>query len=291
MPARSIKVSAHRTITADMPSSSLAEATVAALPLGHSRPPHIPPAMPRTSSILLGAIALFASIAACARSDATPAASAGPAAGGTSVATTAAGAPQPRDAGTTGGLTDSVSTAADRGRIRGAGTASVWLVEVSDFQCPYCKQWHDQSFAAIDREFVQTGKVRLAYLNFPLSSIHKNARAASEAAMCASVQDKFWPLHESLFTTQPRWATMDNPIPVFDSLAVAAGANAASWRQCMTSHATLPLIEADRDRSSRAGVQSTPTFFIGDRKLEGAYPVDSFRVAIEAAIAKARGPK
>jgi len=247
--------------------------------------------MPRTSSILLGAITLVASIAACARSDAIPPANAGAAAGGRSVATTAAGAPQPRDAGTTGGLTDSVSTAADRGRIRGAGTAPVWLVEVSDFQCPYCKQWHDQSFAAIDREFVQTGKVRLAYLNFPLVSIHKNARAASEAAMCASVQDKFWPLHESLFTSQPRWAAMDNPMPVFDSLAVAAGANAAAWRQCMTSHATLPLIEADRDRSSRAGVQSTPTFFIGDRKLEGAYPVDSFRVAIEAAIAKARGPK
>jgi len=59
----------------------------------------------------------------------------------------------------------------------------------------------------------------------------------------------------------------------------------------MTSHATAPLIDADRDRSSSAGVQSTPTFFIGDRKLEGAYPVDSFRVAIEAAIAKARGGK
>ena len=262
-----------------------------ALSLGDSRPPHIPPAMPRTSSILLGTLALVVSMTACARSEATPAANAGPATSGATGATTGASAPQPRDAGTTGGLTDSVSTAADRGRIRGAGTAPIWLVEVSDFQCPYCKQWHDQSFATIDREFVQTGKVRLAYLNFPLSSIHKNARAASETAMCASVQGKFWPLHESLFTTQPRWAALENPMPVFDSLAVAAGANAASWRQCMTSHATLPLIEADRDRSSRAGVQSTPTFFIGDRKLEGAYPVDSFRVAIEAAIAKARGPK
>jgi protein-disulfide isomerase len=59
----------------------------------------------------------------------------------------------------------------------------------------------------------------------------------------------------------------------------------------MTSHATAPLIDADHERSSGAGVQSTPTFFIGDRKLEGAYPVDSFRVAIEAAIAKARGTK
>jgi protein-disulfide isomerase len=189
------------------------------------------------------------------------------------------------------GLTDSLSAAADRGRIRGAEGAPIWLIEVSDFQCPYCKQWHDESFAAIDREFVQTGKVRLAYLNYPLTSIHRNARAASEAAMCASVQGKFWELHQSLFTAQEKWAALQNPVPAFDSLAVAAGVQPAAWRSCMSSHATAPLIDADVDRSSRAGVRSTPTFFIGDRKLEGAYPVDSFRVAIDAAIAKARGTK
>ena len=57
----------------------------------------------------------------------------------------------------------------------------------------------------------------------------------------------------------------------------------------MSSHATAPIIDADRERSTSAGVQSTPTFFVGDRKLEGAYPADSFRVAIAAAIARARG--
>jgi protein-disulfide isomerase len=230
---------------------------------------------------LLGVLVLASTLAACARSEATPA--------GQSAAARAA-APS---AGTLrpGGLPDSVSSAADRGRIRGAENAPIWLVEVSDFQCPYCKQWHDESFAAIDREYVQTGKVRFAYLNFPLGSVHKNARAAAEAAMCASGQGKFWPLHESLYGTQPRWAGLANPVPMFDSLAVAAGVNPAAWRQCMTSHATVPLIDADHDRSSNAGVQSTPTFFVGDQKIEGVLPVSSFRVAIEAAIAKARGGK
>ena len=186
------------------------------------------------------------------------------------------------------GLTDSISAAADRGRIRGAATAPVWLIEISDFQCPYCKQWHDESFATIDREYVQTGKVRIAYLNFPLSSIHVNARAAAEAAMCASVQGKFWPLHESLFATQTSWENAPNPVPAFDSLAVAAGVEPTAWRSCMSTHATAKLIDADHDRSSRAGVQSTPSFFIGDRALAGAYPVDTFRVAIDAALAKAR---
>jgi protein-disulfide isomerase len=236
--------------------------------------------MPRLSALLAGTLAFIA--AACARSDATPASHTA-AAGGVVTAT--------GSAGMAGNLKDSVSAAADRGRIRGAESAPIWLVEVSDFQCPYCKQWHDQSFEAIDREYVQTGKVRLAYLNFPLSSIHPNARGAAEAAMCASVQGKFWPLHQSLFVTQPQWAGTDKPMAKFDSLAVAAGVNAVAWRQCVASHATAPLIDADRERSSAAGVQSTPTFFIGDRKLEGAYPVDSFRVAIDAAIAKARGTK
>jgi protein-disulfide isomerase len=239
--------------------------------------------MPLLSTRLVGALAAAVLAVGCSRSDATPAGQTAAAAGSVTSASSTGGM--------TGGLTDSVSMAADRGRIRGAESAPIWLVEISDFQCPYCKQWHDQSFAAIDKEYVQTGKVRLAYLNFPLASIHRNARAAAEAAMCASVQGRFWELHESLFRTQERWAEVENPVPAFDSLAVAAGVSAAPWRQCMTSHATIPLIDADHDRSGSAGVRSTPTFFIGDRKLEGAYPVDSFRVAIEAAIAKARGAK
>jgi protein-disulfide isomerase len=239
--------------------------------------------MLRSLARLVPVLLLGSWLGACARSEATPAGQTATSAGLVTA--------KPASAGLASGLTDSVSAAADRGRIRGAETAPIWFVEVSDFQCPFCKQWHDQSFAAIDRDYVQTGKVRLAYLNFPLASIHKNARAAAEAAMCASVQDKFWPLHESLFDAQERWAGLDNPVPVFDSLAVAAGVNQAAWRHCMTSHATIPLIEADQDRSSSAGVGPTPTFFIADQKIEGAAPLATFRTAIDAAIAKARGGK
>ena len=246
-------------------------------------PPHIPASMTRSQLVrLFGASVAAATLVACARTDAAPASPPGGSASGevsTSVRSTA---------GMSAGLTDSVSAAADRGRIRGSASAPVWFIEISDFQCPFCKQWHDASFAAIDREYVQTGKVRLAYLNFPLSSIHPNARAAAEAAMCASVQDRFWPLHESLFATQNVWEAQANPLPTFDSLAVAAGVNAPAWRSCMSSHATAKLIDADRDRSASSGVQSTPTFFVGSRKLEGAYPLEAFRMAIDSALATAK---
>jgi protein-disulfide isomerase len=185
---------------------------------------------------------------------------------------------------------DSMSARADRARIRGSESAQVWLVEISDFQCPFCKQWHDETFAKIDQEYVKSGKVRLAYLNFPLSRIHKNAQAAAEAAMCAGVQGKFWELHESLFETQPKWAELKSPMAVFDSLARAAKVEPKGWSSCMSTHATAKLIQADRDRSTQAGVESTPTFFIGDRALAGAYPVDTFRVVLDQAIAKAKAP-
>jgi protein-disulfide isomerase len=185
-------------------------------------------------------------------------------------------------------LIDSISTIADKARIRGSATAPVWLVEISDFQCPFCKEWHDKSFAIIDREYVKTGKVRLAYLNFPLARIHPNAQAAAEAAMCAGVQGKFWELHSSLFDTQAKWAPLKSPLEMFESLARAAGVEPKAWNSCMSTHATAKVIEADRDRSARAGVESTPTFFIGDRAFAGAHPIDSFRVAIDQALAKAK---
>jgi protein-disulfide isomerase len=232
---------------------------------------------PRIPTLLgvLTAIALAsAGLSGCARKEENPA----PATPQPSAGTSAAAAPSGSTA-----ITDQ----ADRGRIRGGEGAKVWLVEISDFQCPYCKQWHDEVFAAIDKEYVQTGKVRLAYLNFPLSSIHPNARAAAEAAMCASVQGKFWELHESLFATQPAWHVQKDPMPTFDSLAVAAKVDPAAWRSCMSTHATAKLIDADVARSTTSGVQSTPSFFIGSRAMAGAYPADSFRVALDQELAKA----
>ena len=174
---------------------------------------------------------------------------------------------------------------ADSGRIRGSSAATVWLVMASDFQCPYCKMWHDESFAAIVRDYVATGKIRMAYVNLPLESIHKHAREAAEAAMCASVQGRFWEMHDALFASQDAWHELPDARPTFDSLATSNVKDIAAWRSCTATHATASLIDADRDRLSRAGVQSTPTFFIGGQKIEGAAKLDVFRQAIEKALA------
>jgi len=175
---------------------------------------------------------------------------------------------------------------ADHARTMGRAAAPLWVVEVSDFQCPFCRRWHDDSYQAIKHEYVDTGKIRLAYVNFPLPT-HKNAWPAAEAAMCAAAYDHFWPMHDALFTTQDRWESSANPQPFFDSLAVAAGVPAADFKQCVAQHAVRPLIEADVDRATDAGVESTPTFLIGGATIHGAQPTATFRQTIDAALARA----
>ncbi len=161
------------------------------------------------------------------------------------------------------------------------------MIVVSDFQCPYCKQWHDQTYPALLNEYVKTGKVRVAYVNYPLA-MHAQARPTAEAAMCAGAQGKFWQMHDAIFATQARWSRLPSADTVFAGLARGVGLEMSAWRRCMSSHAMMPLIEADRDRAVQAGVNSTPSFFIGTTQISGAYPADSFRVAIDSALARAR---
>ncbi len=187
--------------------------------------------------------------------------------------------------------TDPRVARADSARIRGSASAPVWLIEVSDYQCPFCKQWHDDVFPTIIRDYVETGKVRLAYVNFPLG-MHPNAPITAEATMCAGAQgpEKYWRYHDLVFDTQERWAPLPDARPVLDSLAIQAGLDTAEFANCLDSHLMRPLVEADISRMKAAGVGPTPTFFVGDTKIEGAQPVELFREVIEAALAAAGSP-
>jgi protein-disulfide isomerase len=182
---------------------------------------------------------------------------------------------------------DSNITRADLARIQGSPTAPLWVIEVSDFQCPYCKQWHDETYSAFLDQYVRSGKVRLAYVNFPLG-IHAHAWPAAEAAMCAGAQNKFWPMHDSLFATQGRWENGADPGATFDSLARATGLDMTRWRECVQSGKMRPLIQADHDRAQQAGVGATPSFIIGDKLLAGAQPLSDMQRVIDSALVKSK---
>ena len=195
---------------------------------------------------------------------------------------------QPATSATRG---DSLLGLADAARIQGSATAPIWVVEVSDFQCPFCKTWHDSVYDAFRREFVTPGTVRFAYINYPLPN-HANAMPAAEAAMCAGAQGKFWEMHDGLFERQHEWAHVPNASAVFDSVARSKGIDVAGMRRCIESGAVRSLIRADVDRAQETGVQGTPSFLIGgDVLLRGMQPLENLRRAIAAKLPGPQRPR
>ncbi|MEX2180858.1 MAG: thioredoxin domain-containing protein [Gemmatimonadaceae bacterium] len=194
--------------------------------------------------------------------------------------------PPPEVAATTDSLRQGVISRADLGRIKGGDRAPVWVVVVSDFQCPFCKRWHDETAPRIEREYVRSGKVRVAYLNFPIAT-HRNAQPAHELAMCGAEQDRFWPVADALFATQASWKGRGDAVAYFDSLARTLPLDHDRLQRCLADGHTRPLISADYQRSVRVGIGSTPSFFIGGRTIIGAQPYEVFAHAIEAALADA----
>jgi protein-disulfide isomerase len=233
-------------------------------------------------------LALLACLAACRPSDGAARTLPGSASATTPAAATASPAPATASGPVDSLREDSLLRRADAGRIQGSATAPVWLVEISDFQCPYCKQWHDEVYPAIKRDYIDRGIVRMAYVHLPLS-IHPNAPAAAEASLCAAAEGRFWPVHDMIFKAQTTWASLANPGPFLDSLVLAAGVDAPRYRDCMRSQVMRRVITGDRQRATSAGVRSTPVFFIGDVPIEGLAPLDAYRQAIERARARAAG--
>lgn len=142
---------------------------------------------------------------------------------------------------------------------KGNSSSKMIIIEFSDFQCPACKAALPVIDAVLDRH-----GVALYYRNFPLP-IHENSMTAAEAAECANEQGKFWQYHDILFQNQER---LDK-----ESLKVYAGQlglDAAQFNRCLDSHKYRNEIEKDFQDGKRLGVGGTPTFFINNRKVEGA---------------------
>ena len=178
------------------------------------------------------------------------------------------------------------------GRIKGSPTARVTVYEMSDFQCPYCRQFALETFPSLDSAYIATGKVRWAFINFPLTSVHQNAVAAAEIALCAAKQDKFWPMHDLLYRHQAVWAPLKEPAAFLLSLADSAHLSKPALLACAKAPATDEEVRADAEGASRAGAESTPTFYIEGGLLVGAQPLPVFRQVLDSVVAsKAKASK
>ena len=161
--------------------------------------------------------------------------------------------------------------------IRGAAEAPVTIVEFSDFECPFCKQTNPTLKQLLER---YPGKVRLAYRDFPLDSIHPQARRSAEAARCARDQGKFWEYHDVLFTQSPQLALED-----LRRYAVQVGLDVTKFDGCLAAGVHKATVQRDLDEGNRLGVTGTPAFFINGRTLTGAQPLEAFARLIEQELA------
>ena len=168
-------------------------------------------------------------------------------------------------------------------RTKGLATAPLTIYELSDFQCPYCRRQALEVLPTIEKEFIATGKVRWIFLNFPITQLHANASAAAEFAMCAAKIDKFWPVHDLLFTYQEKWAPLKDPGPFLITLADSAGIPRDDLTGCLQNRETRDLVQAEAEGAAKSGVSSTPTVYIeGVGMLRGAAPLEAYRQILDS---------
>jgi protein-disulfide isomerase len=139
----------------------------------------------------------------------------------------------------------------------GSLPASVVMVELADYECPFCRQYHEQVFPQIKARYIDTGKVRYVLRDLPLD-IHAQAFAAAEAARCAGAQGRFWPMRAAL-SDNFRQLSPER----FAALAGEVGLARASFEACLREHRFAAAIRADVADALAARIYSTPSFVIG----------------------------
>jgi protein-disulfide isomerase len=171
--------------------------------------------------------------------------------------------------------------------ILGSPSARVVLLEYSDFQCPFCGKFARDVFPEVKSEFIDTGRIRVAFRQFPLG-IHKQAIPAAKAALCAADSGRFWEMHERLFEEGARLLPKD-----LRDYAVGVGVSRSVFEECMDRIGST-RIDQDIESGRAIGVTGTPAFLVGvvegdnsirvvDR-LSGTAPVEVFRAMIQKAI-------
>jgi protein-disulfide isomerase len=147
------------------------------------------------------------------------------------------------------------------------GQPKIALIEFSDFQCPYCAQYAQETYPQLETEFIRPGLVSYVFRHFPLSN-HAHAFTASEAAECAGRQGQYLAMRSSLFGNQR--ALMP---PRLLDYAAGIGLNREAFQECLAQGLAKAQVKADMGEGERLGVKSTPTFFVGEVKPDGRITV------------------
>lgn len=176
--------------------------------------------------------------------------------------------------------------------VVGTPTATVTLVEFTDYQCPFCSRHVKNTHPQIAKEYIETGKIRFVSLDMPLENIHEDAFVAAQAAHCADDQGKYWEMHDRLF---------ENPraIRPLDSHAEAIGLDVEPFNTCISSEKYAAAVRKDMAEAKKAGASGTPSFVVaktdpsdptkvtGIAFLRGAKAFEAFKTELDRALEEA----
>lgn len=168
---------------------------------------------------------------------------------------------------------------------KGDLNAPVIIEEFSDYQCPYCARWAEQTFPSLLANQIAAGEVMLVYYDFPLNNIHPQAAAAANAARCAGEQDiaAYWQMHDILFGRVNEWSN-NNANATFVRYGEEIELDIADFQECVQSNRYGQAVQADLELGNIRGVSSTPSFFLNEQILVGAHPTETFDQAITALL-------
>ena len=161
--------------------------------------------------------------------------------------------------------------------VLGSDKAPVTIIEYASMTCPHCAHFSTDTFPELQKRYIDTGKVRYIFREFPLDPL---SAAGFMLARCAG-KDKFMPVVETLFAKQPDWM-VQKPIEPLRAIAKQFGFTEQSFDQCLANQHVLDGIQEVRDRAAeKLGVNSTPTFFVNGQKLTGDQSIDALAKVID----------
>ena len=182
-----------------------------------------------------------------------------------------------------------VSAGIDDDPFLGDFKAPITLIEFSDYQCPFCGRFFQNTLPLLKKEYIETGTLKYVFRDFPLP-FHKEAQKAAEAAQCAGDQGRYWEMHDLIFQNQKAMKVED-----LKGHAESLGLNIGDFNRCLDGGKYTEEIKKDRADGQKAGVQGTPGFILGrstedgkikGRFIRGAQPYQSFKKEIESLLEK-----
>jgi protein-disulfide isomerase len=165
--------------------------------------------------------------------------------------------------------------------VLGSDKAPVTIIEYASMTCPHCAHFSETTFPELKKRYIDTGKVRFIFREFPFDKV---AAAAFMLARCAGKEggsDRYMSVVETLFAKQDEWVN-DQPVEPLKNIAKQLGFSEESFNACLTNQQVLNDIENVRNRAvDKLGVNSTPTFFVNGKKIVGDVPIETLAKEID----------